>query len=61
MDMNMNENMKSMLLIFILILLPLILILLGAVAGLLNGVFYILTISWFGMGMIFYGAIERNK
>jgi len=40
------------------ILLPLILIGVGVLTGFINAGYYILIIFWFGMGLIFYGALN---
>ena len=58
MDIQLNKDKMNLLIIFLIILLPLILILIGAVTGFMNAMFYILAITWFGMGMIFYKAIH---
>jgi len=57
MNMDLSENIGNLLAIFLLLLLPLILLLVATSIGFLNAVFYILTIFWFGMGVVFYGAI----
>ena len=58
MDISLNEYTMNAITIFLFMLLPLILILIGAVSGFMNALFYILTITWFGMGMIFYNTIN---
>jgi len=58
MEINLSEDIRNILLLFILILFPLILIGVGALTGLINAGYYILTIFWFGMGLIFYGALN---
>ncbi len=58
MDISLNEDTMGAITIFLLMLLPLLLIFIGAVSGFMNALFYILTITWFGMGMIFYKAIN---
>ncbi|HMA82962.1 MAG TPA: hypothetical protein VKP59_01900 [Candidatus Thermoplasmatota archaeon] len=57
MNIDLSENIGNLLAIFLLLLLPLILLLVATSIGFLNAVFYILTIFWFGMGVVFYGAI----
>ena len=44
--------------IFFMILLPLIIIALGTIIGIKNPGYYILTIFWFGMGLIFFNVIN---
>jgi len=58
MEINLSEDIRNILLLFILILFPLILIGVGALTGLINAGYYILIIFWFGMGLIFYGALN---
>jgi len=59
MDVNISENISKILSAVLLLILPLILILIAVVIGFTNALFYLLTIFWFGMGMIFYGALEQ--
>jgi hypothetical protein len=58
MEINLSENIKNILSVFILILLPLILIGIGVLTGLINAAYYILIIFWFAMGLIFYYALN---
>jgi len=58
MELTLQDNVKKLLSVFLLILLPALLILIGAAIGFLNALFYTLTIFWFGMGIIFYSAIQ---
>jgi len=58
MDISLNEDIMGAITIFLFMLLPLLLIFIGAVSGFMNALFYILTITWFGMGMIFYNTIK---
>ena len=58
MDISLNEDTMGAITIFLFMLLPLILIFIGAFSGFMNALFYILTITWFGMGMIFYNTIK---
>ena len=58
MEINLSEDIRNILMLFILIILPIILIALGILTGLINPVFYILIIFWFGMGLTFYGALN---
>ena len=57
MDLNLTQDVKKLITLFLLILIPLILIGLGAILGLANALYYILSIIWFGMGVIFFSAI----
>lgn len=58
MEMNISSNLKKMLLAFLLIILPLILLILGLMINFKVALFYILSIVWFGMGMIFFYALD---
>jgi hypothetical protein len=58
MELTQNKYMMQLLTFFLLILLPLLLILGGVLTVFLNGVYYLLSIFWFGMGLIFYKVIE---
>ncbi len=57
MDLELSENFGHLLAVLILLVLPLLLLLIAIIIGFTSGVFYILTIFWFGMGVIFYGAL----
>jgi hypothetical protein len=57
MDMKVFERFSDVLAVFILLLLPLLLLLIAAIVNYSNALFYVLCIFWFGMGVIFYGAI----
>ena len=58
MDISLSEDTMGAITMFLFMILPLLLILIGAVSGFMNALFYILTITWFGMGMIFYKAVH---
>lgn len=60
MDMQLSENVSNILAAVLLLILPLVLLLIATVIGFTNAVFYILAIFWFGMGVIFYGAINNS-
>ncbi len=57
MELNLGSEKKQMLSTILLILLPLIVLGLGAIFGVKNAVYYILTMIWFGLGIIFFSAI----
>jgi hypothetical protein len=57
MDIELSENIGNLLAVVLLLILPLLLLLIATIVGFENAVFYILTIFWFGMGVVFYGAI----
>jgi hypothetical protein len=58
MEINLSEDIRNILMLFIMILLPLILIGVGVLTGFINAGYYILIIFWFGMGLIFYGVLN---
>ncbi len=60
MDLNINQGIKQFLSLFILVLLPLIIILVGLIAQFYNALYYILSIIWFGTGLIFFDALIIN-
>ena len=57
MEINLTQEMRKILLIFLMMLLPLIVIVLGAISGITNAGYYIVSMLWFGMGVIFFGAL----
>ena len=58
MEINLSEDIGNILMLFLMIFLPLILIGVGVLTGFLNAGYYILIIFWFGMGLIFYSALN---
>lgn len=58
MDLNLSENVRKTISLFLLILLPWIIIGLGLVLNVTFVWYYVLSIMWFGMGFIFYGALD---
>lgn len=58
MEINLSETWKEIISLLLLIILPLLVILLGVIFGLLNAWYYILAVTWFGMGIIFYSALK---
>ncbi|MCJ2513352.1 MAG: hypothetical protein LN408_02780 [Candidatus Thermoplasmatota archaeon] len=58
MKINLSDDIRNIFMLFIMILLPLILIGVGVLTGFINAGYYILIIFWFGMGLIFYGALN---
>ncbi|MCK5031699.1 MAG: hypothetical protein KAR64_09540 [Thermoplasmatales archaeon] len=58
MELNLNQEMKQMLSVLLLVLLPLIVLGLGAIFGVKNAGYYILTIIWLGVGVIFFSAVD---
>jgi hypothetical protein len=58
MDMNLSENIRKTISFFLLIILPWVIIGLGLVLNVASVWYYLLSILWFGMGFIFYGALN---
>ncbi|MDG6228557.1 MAG: hypothetical protein QCH96_01170 [Candidatus Thermoplasmatota archaeon] len=58
MELTLQDETRKILSIFLLILLPLLLILIGAAMGFMSVLYYTLTIFWFGIGLIFFEAIQ---
>jgi len=58
MELNLNQEMKQILSALLLVLLPLIVLGLGAILGVKNAGYYILTLIWLGVGLIFFSALD---
>jgi hypothetical protein len=56
MEVELSDTVRTLLLAFLILALPLILIIVGLYYSVDNVWFYLLTITWFGCGLIFYGA-----
>jgi hypothetical protein len=59
MEINLSEDLKNILLFFIMILLPILLIGIGVLTNFISVGYYVLSIFWFGMGLIFYNFISE--
>lgn len=59
MELNISSTIKKFISALILLILPLIIILIGLIVNFLNAWYYIIAISWFGIGVIFYSALEQ--
>jgi hypothetical protein len=57
MELNLSQEIKQMLSALLLVLLPLIVLGLGAFFGMKNAGYYILTMIWLGLGLIFFSAL----
>ncbi|MBU0498305.1 MAG: hypothetical protein KKC68_08205 [Candidatus Thermoplasmatota archaeon] len=53
-----NEQTRGFLLAFLLMILPWIVIIIGLSFNIQNAWYYILSITWFGSGLIFYSALR---
>ena len=58
MEINISKNVKQIITGFLLLILPLLTIGLGIIFEILIAWYYIIAITWFGLGIIFYGAIN---
>ena len=58
MELNRSQTMKQIITVFLLILLPLIVLGIGLYLNYLNAWFYILVVTWFGLGVIFNSTIQ---
>jgi hypothetical protein len=59
MEINISENIAKILTALLLLILPLAILFIAVLVGSVNVLIYLLTIFWFGMGLIFYSAIEQ--
>jgi hypothetical protein len=58
MELNLSENVRTLLLALLILILPLILIVVALVYKIDNVWLYLLCITWFGCGVVFYGALR---
>jgi hypothetical protein len=58
MEINLTEQTKTMLQGFLLLILPWIVLLLGMVFHVENVWYYLLSITWFGSGVVFFNALN---
>jgi len=54
----MSDRIKQLLFALFLIILPLIVLVVGIIINYYNAWYYVLTITWFGVGIIFYSSIN---
>jgi hypothetical protein len=60
MDLNLNQNITTIITALILFVLPLILLIIGSLLGIKHVLFYLISIIWFSMGLIFYTGIKKK-
>jgi len=60
MELNLTETTRQIISAFLLIILPLVVIGLGIVFKIWFLWYYLLAVLWFGMGFIFFGAMDQN-
>ncbi len=58
MEINLTDQNRMILQIFLLLILPWIAILLGMIFSIENVWYYLLAITWFGSGIVFMGALN---
>ena len=65
MEIDLTESVKGIILAFFLLILPLLIILIGVIVDVetilgqgWTALYYILAITWFGSGVIFFGALK---
>jgi len=58
MEINLTEQVKTLLQMFLLLILPWIVLLLGMIFTVENIWYYLLSITWFGSGIVFFGALN---
>ncbi len=58
MEINLNDQVRNIIQVLVLLIFPLICLLLGIVFTIENVWYYVLSITWFGAGLIFYNALN---
>jgi hypothetical protein len=58
MELNLSERAGSLLQALFLLILPWVVLIIGFAVSLDNVWFYLLSITWFGCGLIFFGALN---
>lgn len=58
MELAVSESLKDIIQAFLLLILPWIVIVIGLVVTFENAWYYMLSITWFGSGIIFYAALH---
>jgi len=58
MEINLTDQVKGLLQAFLLLILPLIVIVLGIIFTIENVWYFLLAITWFGSGVIFFSALN---
>jgi len=59
MELDLSQTVKQLLAVFLLIILPLLVILLGIIYWVVNAWYFILAITWFGSGIVFYSVTSE--
>lgn len=58
MELNISPSVKQIITALLLFILPLIILGIGALTGVENAWYYLMSIVWFGIGVIFFSALE---
>ncbi len=58
MEINLTDQVKGVLQAFLLLILPLIVLVLGIIFTIENIWYFLLAITWFGSGLIFFSALN---
>jgi hypothetical protein len=58
MEITLSQTVKQIIIVFLLLILPLLTIGLGILFNILIAWYYIIAITWFGMGVIYVSAIS---
>ena len=58
MELNLSERVGSLLQALFLLILPWVVLLIGLVVSFNNVWFYLLCITWFGCGLVFFGTLN---
>jgi len=58
MELNLTKEIKQIISVFLMIILPLIVIGLGIIFEIINAWYFILSVIWFAMGVIFFSAVN---
>jgi hypothetical protein len=58
MEVHLSERVGNLLLVLFLLILPWVAILVGLIFSLENVWYYLLSVTWFGCGLVFYGTLN---
>jgi hypothetical protein len=58
MEINLSKTVKQVITTFLLLIMPLLAIVLGLFFNVLTAWYYIICVTWFGAGIIFFSAIN---
>jgi hypothetical protein len=57
MEINLSQNVRELILAFLMLILPWIVIIVGVLVTIENAWYFVLAITWFGSGLIFFMAL----